>query len=46
MPGVWRITFSLPGADAAPPADVVFHNAWDAEHADIVYGARSRPQKK
>ena len=24
MPGVWRITFSLPGADAAPPEDVVF----------------------
>ena len=29
-----------------PISDVVFHNAWDAEHADIVYGARSRPQKK
>jgi len=24
MPGVWRVTFSLPGSDAAPPESAVF----------------------
>ncbi len=28
-----------------PIADVVFHNTWDAEHADIVYGKGTRPTR-
>lgn len=28
-----------------PITDVVFRNRWDPEHADIVYGRGTRPQK-
>jgi nitroreductase len=28
-----------------PIADVVFHNRWDPEHADIVYGGGARPKR-
>ena len=29
-----------------PVGDVVFHNRWDPDHADIVYGAGARPESK
>jgi hypothetical protein len=29
-----------------PVSDVVFRNAWDADRADIVYGAGARPKQK
>ena len=29
-----------------PVSDVVFHNTWDPDRADIVYGAGARPQPK
>ena len=28
-----------------PIADVVFHNRWDSDHADIVYGKGTRPKR-
>jgi nitroreductase len=29
-----------------PVSDVVFHNSWDPDHADIVYGVGARPEPK